>query len=253
VIVRFLELPEESARVVPLVSSHFQYPFRLAGSVAKITAAKLPGVGVGVGVGVTVGVTVGVGVAVGIALGVGVGVAVAVGVGVGLGVGVGVGLIVLAVCMATISLSDNALFQIAACWMLPLAYAVVPLISMCIKLVRLHVLPVASVAVVEPTLAPSTKRVNAVPLRRNATECQFPSNAVPAVTTPVVVLLPRAEPEACVVDPFSPMFARLILFDAELEIPRAPPEPKSVPPLKRAKRVKLVLSRLGITASFLLA
>ena len=45
----------------------------------------------------------------------------------GLGVGVGVGLIVLAVCMAIISLSDNALFQIAACWMLPLAYAVVPL------------------------------------------------------------------------------------------------------------------------------
>jgi len=39
----------------------------------------------------------------------------------------------------------------------------------------------------------------------------------------------------------------------ELEIARAAPTPKSVPPLKRAKRVKFVLSRLGITASFLLA
>ena len=81
--------------------------------------------------------------------------------------------------MAIISLSDNALFQIAACWILPLAYAVVPLVSMCIKLVRLHVLPVASVAVVEATLVPSTNRLNAVPLRLNATECQLPSNAVP--------------------------------------------------------------------------
>ena len=77
------------------------------------------------GVGVAVGVAVALGVAVGIA--VGVGVAVAVGVGVGLGVGVGVGLIVLTVCMAIISLSDNAVSQIAACWMLPLAYPVVPL------------------------------------------------------------------------------------------------------------------------------
>ena len=34
---------------------------------------------------------------------------------------------VLAVCMAIISLSDNAVFQIAACWILPLAYPVVPL------------------------------------------------------------------------------------------------------------------------------
>ena len=78
-------------------------------------------------VGVAVGVAVGVGVKVAVA--VAVGVAVVVGVGVGLGVGVGVGLIVLAVCMAIISLSDNALFQIAACWMLPLAYPVVPLIA----------------------------------------------------------------------------------------------------------------------------
>ena len=59
----------------------------------------------------------------------------AVAVGVAVGVGVGVELIVLAVCMAIISLSDSALFQIAACWILPLAYSVVPLISMCIKLV----------------------------------------------------------------------------------------------------------------------
>ena len=50
---------------------------------------------------------------------------------------------------------------------------------MCIKVVRLHVLPVASVAVVEATLVPSTNKSNAVPLRLNATECQFPSNAVP--------------------------------------------------------------------------
>ena len=63
--------------------------------------------------------------------------------------------------------------------MLPLAYAVVPLVSMCIKVVRLHVLPVASVAVVEATLVPSTNKLNAVPLRLNATECQLPSNAVP--------------------------------------------------------------------------
>ena len=48
------------------------------------------------------------------------------------------------------------------------------------------------------------------------------------------------------------MFA-LLLVEDELDIATAPPEPKSVPPLKRAKRVKLVLSRLGITASFLLA
>ena len=129
--------------------------------------------------------------AVGVEVAVGVGVRVAVGVG--LGVGVGVGLIFLAVCMAIISLSDNALFQIAACWILPFAYAVVPLIRLCIKVVRLHVLPVASVAVVEATLVPSTNNSNAVPLRLNATECQLPSNAVPPekplVMTP---LLPRA-------------------------------------------------------------
>ena len=51
----------------------------------------------------------------GLAVAVAVAVAVGVGVGLGVGVGVGVGLIVLAVCMATISLSDNAVFQIAAC------------------------------------------------------------------------------------------------------------------------------------------
>ena len=42
--------------------------------------------------------------------------------------------------------------------MLPLAYPVVPLIRRCIKVVRLHVLPVASVAVVEATLVPSTNK-----------------------------------------------------------------------------------------------
>ena len=152
------------------------------------------GVGVGgVEVGLAVGVAVGVGVAVEVGVGEGVADGVAVGVGVGLGVGVGGGLIVLAVCMAAISLSDNALFQIAACWMLPLAYAVVPLISMCINVVRLHVLPVASVAVVVATLVPSTNNSNAVPLRLNATECQLPSNAVPPEKPLAMTeLLPRA-------------------------------------------------------------
>ena len=47
------------------------------------------------------------------------------------------------------------------------------------------------------------------------------------------------------------MCARSLFVD-DLDIARAP-DAKSVPPLKRAKRVKFVLSRLGITASFLLA
>ena len=142
---------------------------------------------------VAVAVAVAVGVGVKVAVAVAVGVAIAVGVGVGLGVGVGVGLILLAVCMATISLSDNALFQIAACWMLPLAYTVALLVSMCIKVVRLHVLPVASVAVVVATLTPSTNMLNAVPLRLNATACQLPLNAVPPVNALfMTVLLPRA-------------------------------------------------------------
>ena len=129
--------------------------------------------------------------AVGVEVAVGVGVRVAVGVG--LGVGVGVGLLFLSVCMAIISLSDNAPLQIAACWILPFAYAVVPLIRLCIKVVRLHVLPVASVAVVEATLVPSTNNSNAVPLRLNATECQLPSNAVPPEKPPAMtVLWPRA-------------------------------------------------------------
>jgi len=51
---------------------------------------------------------------------------------------------------------------------------------------------------------------------------------------------------------FWPICARS-LADVDLEIARAAPLPKSVPPLKRAKRVKFVLSKLGITASFLLA
>src|SRR5262252_3730375 len=137
--------------------------------------------------------------------------------------------------------------------MLPLAYPVVPLNSMCIKVVRLHVLPVASVAVVEATLVPSTNNSNAVPLRLNATECQLPSNAVPPdkplAMTP---LWPRARALACDIVDNSPICARS-LDVVELEIARAAAEPKSVPPLKSAKRVKLVLSKLGITESFLLA
>ena len=155
--------------------------------------------------------------------------------------------------MAIISLSDNAVFQIAACWMLPLAYALVPLVRLCIKVVRLHVLPVASVAVVEATLVPSTNNSNAVALRLNATECQLPSNAVPPEKpSAMTVLLPRARALACDVVENSPICARSLSVN-ELEIARAAAEPKSVPPLKRAKRVKFVLSRLGITESFLLA
>ena len=124
---------------------------------------------------------------------------------------------------------------------------------MCIKVVRLHVLPVASVAVVEATLVPSTNRLNAVPLRLKATECQLPSNAVPPEKPlAMTVLLPRARALACDVGENSPICARS-LFVVDLEIARAAATPKSVPPLKRAKRVKFVLSRLGITASFLLA
>ncbi len=62
---------------------------RLAGSVAKITAAKLPGRGVGVEVGVGIGL--GVGVAVAVAVGVGLGGIVAVAVALGSTVAVGVG------------------------------------------------------------------------------------------------------------------------------------------------------------------
>src|SRR5215472_14050926 len=155
--------------------------------------------------------------------------------------------------MAIISLLDNAVFQIAACWILPLAYPVVSLVRLCIKLVRLQVLPVARVAVIEATLVPSTNNWNAVPLRLNAIECQFPSNAVPPekplTMTP---LLPLVRPKACEVGWFWPICARSLVV-VELEIARAAEEPKSVPPLNRAKRVKFVLSRLGITASFLLA
>src|SRR5262249_4922830 len=155
--------------------------------------------------------------------------------------------------MAIIWLSDNAVFQIAACWMLPLAYGVVPLVSMCIKDVRLHVLPVTSVAVVAATLVPSTNKSNAVALRLNATECQLPSKAVPPETPLAMTpLLPRARPKACDVVENSPICARS-LFVNELVIARAPWTLKSVPPLSRAKRVKFVLSRLGITESFLLA
>jgi hypothetical protein len=163
-------------------------PFSVALLLATLLAALVVTVGAAHGVALGVGVGVGVG-----GVPVGVAVAVAVGVGVGLGVGVGVGLIVLAVCMAIISLSDNAVFQIAACWILPLAYAAGPLYRRCIKVVRLHVLPVASVAVVEATLVPSTNNSNAVALRLNATACQLPSNAVPPEKpSAMTVLRPRA-------------------------------------------------------------
>src|SRR5262252_149611 len=101
--------------------------------------------------------------------------------------------------------------------MLPLAYAVVPLISMCIKVVRLDVLPVASVAVVEATLVPSTNNSNAVALRLNATECQLPSNAVPPEKPlATTLLLPRARPKACDVVEKLPICARSLIVD-ELE------------------------------------
>src|SRR5262245_62014294 len=120
--------------------------------------------------------------------------------------------------MATISLSDNAVFQIAACWMLPLAYLVVPLYRRCIKVVRSHVLPVARVAVVEATLLPSTNKLNAVPLRLNAIDCQFPSNAVPPEKPlAMTVLLPWARALACEVGLFWPICARSLVVD-ELEI-----------------------------------
>ena len=134
-----------------------------------------------------------------------------------------------------------------------MAYAVVPLNRRCIKLVRLHVLPVASVAAVVATLVPSTNKLNAVPLHLNAIECQFPSNAVPPEKPlAMTALWPRARAIACEVGLFWPICARSLAV-VELEIARAPLTPKSVPPLKRAKRVKFVLSKLGITASFLLA
>ena len=117
----------------------------------------------------------------------------------------------------------------------------------------MHVLPVASVAVVEATLVPSTNNSNAVALRLNAIECQFPSNAVPPeMPLAMTPLWPRARALACDIVDNSPICARSLVV-VELEIARAAAEPKSVPPLKRAKRVKLVLSKLGITASFLLA
>ena len=92
---------------------------------------------------------------------------------------------------------------------------------MCIKVVRLHVLPVASVAVVEATLVPSTNNSNAVPLRLNATECQLPSNAVPPEKPlAMTVLLPRARAIACEVVENSPICARSLVVD-ELVIARA--------------------------------
>jgi hypothetical protein len=223
-------------------------------------------VGVGVAVGVAVGVGLGGIVAVAVALGstvaVGVNVAVAVGVNVAVAVEVGVNVAVAvavgvgpprANCIVEISLSVKAVFQIAACCTLPLAYGLTEFSKLCIKEVRLHALARASVALVEATLKPSTHKVNAVPLRLNVIECQFPSNAVPPAKGPLMVaLFPRAIADAEVVVPLSPICARSLVV-AEFEIASAPAELKLVPPLKRAKRVKFVLSRLGITASFLLA
>ena len=95
------------------------------------------------------------------------------------------------------------------------------LVSMCIKVVRLHVLPVASVAVVEATLVPSTNNSNAVPLRLNATECQLPSNAVPPEKPlAMTLLLPRARAKAFDVVENSPICARSLVV-VELEIARA--------------------------------
>src|SRR5262245_43295654 len=84
--------------------------------------------------------------------------------------------------------------------MLPLAYVAGGLLksNACIKDVRFGgTPPVARVAVVEATLAPSTNKSNAVPLRLHATECQFPSNAVPPrILFAITVLFPRALAEA---------------------------------------------------------
>jgi len=165
-------------------------------AVLVVTVGAAHGVALGVGVGVGVGVALGVTVAVAVAVAVGVGVSVAVG------VGVGVGLIVLAVCMAIISLSDNAVFQIAACWTLPLAHlgAGVPGCRGCIKDVRSLLPPAARVAVVEATLVPSTNKVKSVPFFLNAKECQFPSKAVPGPVKKfdiTVMLLPLARASAC--------------------------------------------------------
>src|SRR4029077_13800050 len=120
--------------------------------------------------------------------------------------------------MAIISLSDNTVSQIAACWMLPLAYGAVSKFSLCIKVVRSHVLPVARVAVVEATLVPSTNNSNAVALRLNATECQFPSNAVPPEKPfSMTVLLPRARPKACDVVEKLPICARSLAVDERFD------------------------------------
>ena len=210
--------------------------------------------GVAVAVAVGVGVGVAVGVAVAVAVGVGVGVTLGVAVAVAVGVGVGVGVIPnLAFCIAVISLLLRFVFHIATCCMLPLANVVVPLYSMCIRLVRLHVLPVASVELVVATLTPSTNRSNVAVLRRNVIECQVPSNAVPPEMGLLMkAVLPRAMAEAAPVVPFSPMCARLFVV-VDPEIDTACPELKSVPPLNSAKKVKFVLSKLGITESFLLA
>jgi hypothetical protein len=125
---------------------------------------------------------------------------------------------------------------------------------MCIKDVRSDVLPRVSVAVLAATVVPSTNNSNAVPLRLKVIECQVPSNAVPPGSgiPKSSRLLPLDRQLALDVPKSSPICARSFSVVA-FEIAKPAATPKSVPPLKRAKRVKLVLSRLGITASFLLA
>ena len=148
--------------------------------VHRIGSSHTHGVGVGVGVGLSSGVGVGVKVAVAVGVGVAVAVAVAVGVGVGLGVGVGVGLIVLAVCMAIISLSDNAVFQIAACWMYPFSDGCwLPDFSSLPKLVVTIALVMVGVPLNVPAITPSTNASKFVPFLRNTTLCHIESNAVP--------------------------------------------------------------------------
>src|SRR5215471_20449232 len=99
--------------------------------------------------------------------------------------------------------------------MLPLAYVAASKFSLCIKLVRLHVLPVARIAVVEATQVPSTNNSNTVPLRLNATECQVPSNAVPPEKPLAMApLWPRARAVACEVGLLSwPICARSLFVD----------------------------------------
>ena len=175
------------------------------------------GVAVGVDVGVEVGVAVKLAVAVAVAVGVGVNVAVAVGVGLGgivavavalgsiVAVGVNVAVAVgagvnsygnsdrylyshayLAVCMAIISLSDNAVFQIAACWMYPFRDGNwLPDFISLPKLVATIALVMVGVPLNVSAITPSTNVSKFVPFLRNTTLCHIESNAVPPSKTTV--------------------------------------------------------------------